>query len=48
MRENGVTEVFINSREEAIGFYEKLGYIPDYTQKSGGGNFVCVMTSKKI
>lgn len=48
MKENGVTEVFINSREAALGFYEKLGYTPDYSQKSGSGDFVCVMTSKKI
>lgn len=48
MKENGVKEVFINSREAALGFYEKLGYIPDYTTKSGSGDFVCIMTSKKI
>ena len=48
MKENGVEEVFINSREAALGFYEKLGYVPDYTKKTGSGDFVCVMTSKKI
>lgn len=48
MKERGVKEVLIQSRVAAVGFYEKLGYLPDYSQKSGGGEFVCVMTSKKI
>ena len=46
MREKGVTKILINSRESALGFYEKLGYIPDYTQVSGHGDFRCVLTSK--
>lgn len=48
MKENGVNRVLINSREAALGFYERLGYIPDYTQKSGSGDFACVMVSKNI
>lgn len=46
MKEKGVTKVLINSRESALGFYEKLGYIKDHTQISGHGDFRCVLTSK--
>ena len=46
MKEKGVTKILINSRESALGFYEKLGYIPDHTQVSGQGDFRCVLTSK--
>lgn len=48
MREKGVKEIIINSREDALGFYEKLGYVPDFTKKSGEGAFRCVITSKKL
>ena len=48
MKENGVKEVLINSREAALGFYEKLGYRADDAQKSGSGAFSCIMTSKTI
>ena len=46
MQENGVSKIIINSRQEAVGFYEKLGYVPDYTKVSGTGDFSCVQTSK--
>ncbi len=46
--ENGVTRVVINSREAALGFYEKLGYVPDYTQTFGSGEFRCVRTVKEL
>lgn len=48
LREKGVTHVLINSREEALGFYIKLGYQPDYSRRSGSGLFSCVMTEKKL
>lgn len=48
MAEKGVTRVYINSREAAVGFYEKLGYIVDETKRSGTGEFRCVLTSKEI
>ena len=48
LREKGITLVLIHSREEALGFYIKLGYIPDYTNRSGSGLFSCVMTEKNI
>lgn len=46
MKEKGVTQVEINSREAALGFYEKLGYVSDYTKTSGSGDFRCVITTK--
>lgn len=46
MKEKGVRKILINSREAALGFYEKLGYIPDHTVVSGHGEFRCILTSK--
>lgn len=48
LRERGVTRICINSREAALGFYEKLGYTPDYSRVSGEGTFKCVMTDKNF
>ena len=46
LKERGVTNIRINSREKALGFYEKLGYTPDFSTRSGEGEFVCIMTQK--
>ena len=35
--ERGVKKIFINSRTEAVGFYEKLGYVADPKQITGTG-----------
>ncbi len=48
IKEMGYNKIYINSREEALGFYKKLGYEPNYNLKSGAGLFLCVMTSKEI
>ena len=32
IREKGYKKIIITSRDEAVGFYEKLGYIADYTK----------------
>ncbi len=48
IKEMGYNKIYINSREEALGFYKKLGYEPNYNLKSGTGLFACVMTSKEI
>lgn len=48
MKEKGVTKIYINSRTAAVGFYEKLGYTPDWNNKSGSGTFECVMTEKML
>lgn len=47
-KERGVTRIIINSRVAAVGFYEKLGYTPDYSKTSGQGEFACVMTEKQL
>lgn len=47
-KENSVKRIVISSREAALNFYIKLGYTPDYTQKSGTGLFQCVMVEKNI
>jgi GNAT superfamily N-acetyltransferase len=48
LAEKGIQRIYINAREEAVGFYEKLDYTPDYTKTSGSGDFKCVMTQKEI
>lgn len=48
-REKGIRRILINSRDVAVGFYQKLGYRPDYTKMSGGnGRFVCVLMDKTL
>lgn len=37
-----------NSRTEAVGFYEKLGYVADPKQITGTGAFQCIMTEKQL
>ena len=46
--ERGVKKIFINSRTEAVGFYEKLGYVADPKQITGIGAFQCIMTEKQL
>ncbi|MDO4288264.1 MAG: GNAT family N-acetyltransferase [Eubacterium sp.] len=48
LKEKGASQIYINSREAVLGFYEKLGYtaIPD--SRSGAGEFVCIMTRKDV
>jgi GNAT superfamily N-acetyltransferase len=48
LREKGAKRAVINSRIAALGFYEKLGYVPDYNKTSGAGDFACVMTGKDL
>lgn len=48
LKEKGVKKIAINSREAALGFYEKLGYVADHTQVSGSGEFRCIMTTKTL
>lgn len=49
LRENGVKRVVINSRDTAIGFYEKLGYVTDWgSHEKHGGLFGCVNTYRTL
>ncbi len=36
LRENGIRRIRINSRDTAIGFYERLGYTTDWASHKGG------------
>ena len=47
-KERGVKKILINSRTEAVGFYEKLGYVADPKQITGSGAFECIMTEKQL
>ena len=38
----------INSRDTAIGFYEKLGYVTDWDSHQKGGLFGTVNTYKAL
>jgi GNAT superfamily N-acetyltransferase len=44
----GIEKVIITSREEAVGFYEKLGYTVDWNKKEEGGIFTIVYTEKDL
>lgn len=44
----GVNDVIITSRDEAVGFYEKLGYTADYANTDDSGVFKTIYTEKKI
>ena len=48
MIEKGVRTIWINSRETAVGFYQKLGYEADWTTVTGSGMFVCVMMHRIV
>lgn len=49
MREEGIKRVVINSREEAVGFYERIGYTVDESMpKEVMGPFVCVKVIKEL
>jgi GNAT superfamily N-acetyltransferase len=48
IREWGVKKIVIISRDEAVGFYEALGYQPDYGVKIDGGIFQIIHTEKYI
>lgn len=48
LEELGAKKIIITSREEAVGFYEKLGYQADWSKKEGGGRFVCVYMEKLL
>ena len=48
LRERGIRKVKIHSRECAIGFYERLGYVTDRSQSEGEGDFILYWTTKDI
>lgn len=48
IRESGVKKIIITSRDEAVGFYEALGYQADYEKKIDAGIFKIVYTEKNL
>lgn len=48
LRENGVKRIVINSRESAVGFYEKLGYVTDWDSLEQTPLFNTVNTHKTL
>lgn len=48
IREQGYTKIVITSRDEAVGFYEALGYTADYDRVEHGGLFTIVYTEKEL
>lgn len=50
LKEKGIKKVIIESRDVAVGFYEKLGYKPDYDkfENPEGAIFKLVYTEKLI
>ena len=47
-RETGFRKTVLESREEKVGFYEKLGYIADRSRIIHGETFTCVYMEKTL
>ena len=48
IREEGYHKVVITSRDEAVGFYQALGYTADFDRKEEGGVFTTIYTEKLL
>lgn len=48
IREKGYEKIVITSRDEAVGFYQKLGYTVDFNKKETGGMFDIIYTEKVL
>lgn len=46
IRESGVKKICITSRDEAVGFYDALGYKADYNRQTDTGIFKIIYTEK--
>ncbi len=46
--ESGCKKIAISSREEAVGFYEKLGYAYNSAESAHSGTFRCVYMEKYL
>lgn len=47
-KELGCRKAVLDSRDVAVGFYEKLGYTADYSRKVQGGTFNCIHMEKML
>lgn len=48
LKDLGISHIVVTSRTVAVGFYEKLGYTPDWTKTRGEGDFRLVLVEKEI
>lgn len=48
IKEEGIKKIVITSREEAVGFYQALGYRADFKKIYDGGVFKTIYTEKMI
>ncbi len=46
--ERGFRKAVLESREEKVGFYEKLGYTADHSRIIRGGTFTCIYMEKLL
>ena len=47
-RELGFRRAVLESRENKVAFYQKLGYVPDLTQVIRGETFTCIHMEKQL
>lgn len=47
-KELGCRKAVLDSRDVAVGFYEKLGYTADYSRKVQEGTFNCIHMEKML
>ena len=47
-KELGFTTAVVESRDNKIQFYEKMGYVADYSKKIVGETFTCFRMEKKL
>lgn len=47
-KELGCRKAVLDSRDVAVGFYEKLGYTADYSRKVQGWTFNCIHMEKML
>ena len=48
LKEMGASRILISSRTAVVGFYQALGYTPNWGEVTGSGTFECVMVEKII
>lgn len=48
IQELGYRKIVLESRDVAVGFYEKLGYVADFDRIINGETFKCVYMEKKV
>ena len=47
-KESGYQRAVLESRENKVEFYQKLGYIPDYDHVIHGETFTCICMEKEL